>query len=227
MYISLDRWIAVDFRAYYKIHATQLKVILVIGATFCYFLTFYLPIFIVFGDQFLIFCDRMGGFAYSATWYQAYQAINLPLTLTVVVVSQSRLMFLALRAKLRLYRKRKLLPVLPGEFVVEEGIPTESEVDQFRARKLLRTMTKTVLAGSVMVIVAVIFQLPAWALSVAGKTKTPYFTAAVIMFFIEHTTHVLVNFVFSPHFRKTARSLFMPTRNRINTRNGTGTSANN
>lgn len=181
IYISLDRWVAIYFRPFYRNHVTSENASILTAITWFSFFAFYTPIFVIAKDYFNVSCNKSIVFAYTTPWFKIIQGISFPFTIGVIALSQTRLMFLAIRPKLRLHRNRKLLR--PSVAVTTDGLEmleSRSTAEEKRiaelleAKKLLRAMAKTVLAGSVVVIVAMLCQLPANILRYMGNQTSQF-----------------------------------------------------
>ncbi|XP_055338447.1 uncharacterized protein LOC129588306 [Paramacrobiotus metropolitanus] len=207
--ISIDRWISVDFATFYRNRIGKRAILTVIAGAWFYCTLFTTVLFTVLEQFIMVPCNSVAFFAYPKIWFPVYVEGSLVFTVFVVAVTQARLIYVAVQGKLRIFRNRKVHSLsVNGETVGNAATDTRNQTAEAkRTKALLAVMTKTVLTGSIIVVIAVLCQIPMAILRWTRQSQTSAYAFFVLVFHGQHILPLFVYLTFYPQYRCAVRSI--------------------
>ncbi|OQV20009.1 hypothetical protein BV898_06013 [Hypsibius exemplaris] len=149
LFISLDRWLSVEFPIQYRARISQKKVLFAIaGLWFVSFLQS-VPGMIVYWSAMQAYCNRLTTFFYPSLGFYLWSVLTGPVLLSLTALAQLRIITIAVATKLRVVRARGRI----GKKPTHGPAPVELSV-------LMGIIRERLLASVVVVIVQLFANVP-------------------------------------------------------------------
>ncbi|OQV13960.1 hypothetical protein BV898_11842 [Hypsibius exemplaris] len=231
--MSVDRWLSTEFPVVYKNHISRGKVLTLIGAVWTYYLCQYIVMYATFPGSFVITCQKVMFFGYRERWWSVFSSMQYPIYVSIMTLTQARIAMLAIQAKLKVLRNRIMVNFASESMGITDKAsasavtknPSPTTVGRQAARKnvrsaglLLRSMWKTVLAGSVVVIVAIVCNVPVVIVTEYSrgiKLTTTGRTTAYLVSNFQYISPTVTYFLFYANFRRCAVEIIAKARSKV------------
>ncbi|OQV19865.1 hypothetical protein BV898_06135 [Hypsibius exemplaris] len=198
--ISVDRWLSVEFPIPYRNHSNRRRILWTISVAYVIATLHTVVPLVVFPECLLLYCSRQQAFRWLGRSYLLWNYTRGPLFLMIIILTQTRICVIASGARLRILRSRRVARALDerSSGIKEQRSKCRGSIQQ--ARMVVRTIWESVLPGSIMVMGALVANLPYYVVEIlgVGESGSPAVMFTVIVF---STQHIQTPFIYTMFFR--------------------------